>query len=215
MSANLIGSNVVIAARQFNPSVFSQIWLIRNEILAEEDFQQKNCLFSEEVVKIESNRFGLLVVPPQLQFVPRVKPEEQGEVVSAALGTIVRLLPHTPYIAVGLNLIWHILPEDHDAGAYTRSLFYVPDRSLSQAFDVPDARFGAYYSKNTVGCRMKLDVKPISWQTETGTEEVLQFAFNFHLDVPDQEPLSAIEHHLNRWNEANEEAARIVHDVAE
>ena len=42
MSSELINSNVVIAAQQFNPTVFSQIWLLRNKILRKDDWSVSN-----------------------------------------------------------------------------------------------------------------------------------------------------------------------------
>jgi len=180
MSAELIATNVVLVARQFNPSVFSQLWLVRNGIVGEEDFGT-GCIFSEEVAKIASRQFDLLVLPPQLQFIPKVVADEQGVLVKTVLGEkIVQALQATPYVAVGLNFTWHICPEGQDIGVYSRSLFCMPEKSPFREFDSADARFGTYLSKNVIDCRMKLDVKPITLPTG----EVLQFAFNFHADVP-------------------------------
>ena len=207
----LAGSNVVITAHHFNPSIFSQLWLVRNEILGEDDFAS-GCLFSDQAANVESEQFGLLVVPPQMQFVPRLPPDQQGDLVSNKVGSIVRALPHTPYKAIGLNFLWHVEPEDADVSALTRKLFYDPDRTICQLFDVADARFGAYFSKDILGCRLKLDVKPITRETKDEPRELVQFAFNFHLDLPQEanETIVAIEGDLRIWDDARMETARIV-----
>ena len=46
MPSELVNSNVVIAAQQFNPSVFSQIWLFRNNIVREDELLEGQHLFT-------------------------------------------------------------------------------------------------------------------------------------------------------------------------
>lgn len=215
MFSELVGSNLVVIAHQFNPSILSQLWLVRNGILAEEEFRE-GCLFSDQIAKIEAADFSLLVVPPQLQFNSKVPAEQQAELVATKVGRIISALPHTPYRGVGLNFHWHIAPEDGDVHALARSLFCSRDRPLSAAFDTEDARFGAYFSKDILGCRLKLDVKPITHQSEEETKEYLLFTFNFHLDIPEQEeePVEIIARHLQRWGRAKEEATRILEIAA-
>ena len=132
------------------------------------------------------------------------------------VGKMIRALPHTPYSGVGLNFVWHVQPEDADICALSRRLFYLPDSPVFQALATDDARFGAYLSKNMLGCRLKLDIKPITRRSEEETTELLQFAFNFHLDVPGEEEnvvVRMIGQQLERWNEAREEAVQIVQCV--
>ena len=60
-------ANVVIIARQFNPSIISQHWLIKNNILAEDDFEDGS-VFSPVMVNVQSKVCHILVLPDQLQF---------------------------------------------------------------------------------------------------------------------------------------------------
>ncbi len=214
MPVELVGSNLVITAHHFNPSIFSQLWLVRNSILQEDEFAP-GCVFSDQGANVEAQEFGLLVVPPQLQFVPKVPQDRQGDLVVSKVGKIVEVLPHTPFTAVGMNFFWQVEPQDADVPALTRSLFYESDRGLYRLFDTEDARFGAYFSKDVLGCRLKLDVKPIIHQTEDEPRELVQFAFNFHLDLPKEgnNIIPRIEQHLQIWDEAGAEAARIVNET--
>lgn len=209
-------SNVVVAARQFNPSIFKQLWLVKNDIVDEDDFGD-GCWFSDPAVNVETGRFGLLVVPPQLQFVPKVSPEEQERLIVEKVGAVVGALPHTPYTAVGLNFFWHLRPEVSDVPALTRRLFHVPEKPLFRQFESQDARFGGYFSKDILGCRLKLDIKPILLPSAEEEEkiEVLQFAFNFHLDVPQEgdDAVRCIHRQLEHWDEARTEATRIVEEA--
>ena len=55
-------------------------------------------------------------------------------------------------------------------------------------------------------------VTPITVDKDERQEERIQFAFNFHLDVGDQEdPVARIQGMLSRWDAVREEASRIVH----
>jgi hypothetical protein len=214
MSIQLAGSNVIIAARQFNPTVFSQLWFVRNELLAEEDFGP-GYLFSEAVVQMATPQFLMLVVPSQLQFSPNDQVEDQQALIQEKVGRIVERLPHTPYLAVGLNFVWHMRDERAGIEQLSRELFFKNDSELYRRFDAEDAKFGAYLSRNFGGCRQKLDIKPISLD-ESGLEEMqrLQFAFNFHRDLTNaEEPVRCIEEMLGRWNEARAESMRIVESL--
>jgi hypothetical protein len=214
MPSQCVGANVVVVARQFNPSVFSQLWLVRNRIVGEDEFIG-GCLFSDDVAKIESRDFGLLVIPPQLQFHPRVATEREGDLVAEKVSTIVQTLPHTPYLAVGLNFVWHIWPEDGDIHTFSRSLFLRQSGPFFDVFgDGDDSLFGAYVSKAVLGCRLRLDVKPVDVPMNEPAVRRLLFAFNFQMDVPQDNPIPPIEEHLRLWGRARDEACHIV-DVVE
>jgi hypothetical protein len=102
-------------------------------------------------------------------------------------------------------------------GRVTRELFFKPDSALFQQFDVDGANFGSYLSKESHGFRLKLDVKPMNFTiqeggTEERQEDRIQFAFNFHADLPDN-PAAQIQVLLTRWNDINLEAQAIVETV--
>ena len=58
-------SNAVIVAHQFNPSVVNQLWLVDNDIVARDDFQE-GCVFSDMVVNVNAKEFSLFISPEQL-----------------------------------------------------------------------------------------------------------------------------------------------------
>jgi len=217
MYQEFFGANVVIVAQQFNPSIVSQLWLVRHGLVAEEDFQPGS-LFMDGLVQACTRRFGLLVTPQQLQLVPLVPEEEQEELIVQTVGTLVRTLPHTPFRALGVNFTWHLVPDDGDVHALTRRLFYIPRRPVFSDFDVPDADFGAYFSKNIFGYRLKLDVKPVimpqTEESEEPPESRLQMLFNYHADLPQgDEAAETIVGLLGHWREAAEESRRIAENI--
>lgn len=210
MESKLVGRNVVVVARQFNPSVLSQHWLIKNDIVGEQEFQP-GCLFTDHVVQVTTTDFSLLLLPQQLQVVPTKDDGSEQELLRVKVGTIVARLSHTPFVAVGMNFTWTITPDGGEEGVrgLTRRLFFQPDNRIQQRFDVPNAKFGCYLSKDTLDCRLKLDMKPIVI-TENNSH-ALMAAFNYHLDLVGLDaPAEKIESMLGQWNAAKAEATDIV-----
>jgi len=122
MSVRLISSTVVIVAHHFNPSIINQLWLTRREVLGPDDFQP-DCVFTDVIVNVEAREFALFVTPDQLQFAPRGDSARQRDLVTSTLGKVVESLPHTPYVAAGLNFAWHLQPERTDVKQLSRVLF--------------------------------------------------------------------------------------------
>jgi hypothetical protein len=216
MSALSVGSNVVIAAKQFNPSIINQLWLVRNGLLGEDDFGP-GCVFSELLANVQSRDFNLLVLPEQLQFTPTVDPTEANALVTSKVGPLVRALPHTPYKALGINFFWHVLLENTDVKTLTRSLFCSEGRPIYRDFGAGDAQFGGYFSRDFHGFRLKLDVKPILLRVASldTSESRIQFAFNYHLDLPDDGAADLIQGMIQKWDLARVEAEKTVLGVQE
>lgn len=211
MTPNLIHSNAVVAAHQFNPSVVSQLWLVDNGIVLREEFEAgKGSVFSDMMVNVASEKLTMLVTPDQVQFSPTQLPPNEDGIVENRLGLFVRTLPHTPFTACGINFTW--LLEDEDVVQVAKRLFFVPESPLHHAFDVENSRFGSYMSKPALGGRLKLDIKPLTLRMPNGeSTERLQFAFNFHLDVPQANAgVEAIVGHLANWNIAFEMTREIM-----
>jgi hypothetical protein len=206
MPSELVDSNVVIAAQQFNPTVFTQVWLLRNGILREDELECLK-LFSPMAVNFDTGRFGLFVVPPQLVFAPKVPAANRQTLVEEVVGSIVRSLPHTPFAGVGLNFTLDVWPDHEDLGSVSRRLFSVPGNALFQAFEADDARLGACLSKAALDCRMTLDIKPIN----EGREKLRVFC-NFHVDIgPNTEnAVPEILQHLARWDDAMHETWAVI-----
>jgi hypothetical protein len=216
MHRELVGSSVVVVAQNFNPSVTSHLWLVRNGVVPEGDFLP-GCIFTDLLVQVRARRFSLLFTPEQFQFVPSIGEENPHALMQETIGRIVETLPHTPYRALGLNFTWHLIPGGGDVAALSRRLFFVPGRPLFRDFDVPDASFGSYLSRDLLGFRLKLDVKPVTVPPST-TEPVqrLQLLYNFHADLPEgEQAVARLQEHLCQWGEAAETAHRSVASIGE
>jgi hypothetical protein len=163
------------------------------------------------ISQINSKQFSLLTLPDRLQFTPNDVTDENGNLVTTKLGNIVTRLPHTPYSGIGLNFIWHLDPEDTGIKEFTKAIFF-HDNPLFREFDTEDARYGGYLSRNIFGCRLKLDVKPIT-TISPAKKEFLQFLFNFHLDLISDNRVQEIISLLAQWDEAKNMSSRIVRTV--
>jgi len=212
-----VDSNVVVVANQFNPSVFSQLWLTKHGLATEDEVGGDDCAFTNVFAQVITARFALVVAPNLLQLMVLPGVEDQQKLVEEKIGKVVELLPHTPFSAVGLNFRYHGKPEKGDVHSLTRGLFFVEQSPLHRAFDLPDARFGGYVSKNVLGCRLRLDVKPVFAQIEEGSppEDLLLLSFNFHHDLTQITGGTAIKTAVAKWNLARREAQSIANAVAE
>src|SRR5262245_45020620 len=105
MSLELADANVVVIARAFNPAVFGEHWLVRNELIREGDLQE-GFVFTDVFSQFQTRDFAMSVVQQRLQFAPKVPEARQQNLIIEKVGAVIRLLPHTPYTAAGLNLTW-------------------------------------------------------------------------------------------------------------
>jgi len=196
--------NSVVLARQVNPSILTPQWLMQQHLIAA-DAIRDGTLIASQLVQIRTDDFELLVIPDRLQLAPTCAPERQGELVRHILGGIVNSLPHTPYVAVGFNFNYHVFYREEDFAARIRWLFH--DNPVSASFNVPDARFGAYYSKDFSVFRLNLDIKPII-VPEQG--EAILFHFNFNRDI---NAAGIIQDTLGHWDEARHMATTLMDAV--
>jgi hypothetical protein len=216
MSFRLMEPNAIVVARQFNPSIVSQMWLVNTGIVPDGGFGDEFA-FTPVFAQVVTEQFALQIIPERLQFTPKVPVNEQKSLVTEKVGKFVRALPHTPYAAVGLNFSFHLVPDQIDVRDLTRSLFFVPDSPIHKAFDAPDAQFGGYVSRDALGCRFKLDVKPCTLKPASGGEQqFVALDFNFHRDIaPGPTAAEDVVKLLERWDEAKAIACEVVQSVAQ
>jgi hypothetical protein len=203
----LVTCNAVVVAKQLAPSILSQLWLVRNGLVREEELAQ-GCIFTPDVVQVVTKEYNLLALSNRIQFSPLRHGTRTGAMVQDHVGKIVSAMSDTPYTAVGLNMNWHVLPGTDSFAAAMERLAAPRGSSIFGAFDTPDARYGAYFSRDALGFRVKLDIKPINLANqkaggETGPEG-FQFGFNFEQKLQDAgaEAVTVILEQLSQWDAA-------------
>jgi hypothetical protein len=204
-------SNIVIIAKDFNPSIFKPLWLMKNGIFREEELQG-NIVIAPITVQVPTKNFQFVVLPDRLQMlIHRHYPDVESDITRVVGGTV-KTLPHTPYTAMGLNFTYIIAPEAEDAfDAWNRNLFASPLSNKILSSKETNARFGSYISFNVLETRLKIDIKPVkavgnletlckSWHTG---QDLVRVNFNFHIDVLNTDsPVDSVLKNLGKWTEA-------------
>lgn len=206
MPVEAVHQNSVVVANQVNPTIFTPAWLYGQAALIPQDTIEPGAIIAPQVVQIQTADFHLMVLPDRIQLTPKCEHDRQGDVVRRIMGGIVGQLPHTPYLAVGMNFAFHV----HPTSPYPqrdRELFG-RENSVGQFFAAEDARFGAYYSQNYLGCRLKLEIKP-AHHIENRADEFFAFSFNFNKPIQRETAVQEIRDLLARWDEARQLAMRI------
>lgn len=215
MSIGPATAAAVVVAQQFNPSVASQKWLYDIGLLTQADLERPFA-FTPAFAQFTGAEFSFLLLPERLQFTMLGEPAGQREILIDKLARFVREVPHTPFTALGLNLTYQIVPTAGDTTQITRRLFFVPGSPLHAEFDDDGARFGGYMSRDVLGCRLKLAVRPaIEPLVEGGPpKHFVAMDFNFHHDLTQGgDAAETIVKNLEKWDDVRDLADRIVRIV--
>jgi hypothetical protein len=207
-------AGIVLTAQSFNPSIFTETWLVGNKLLAAENFVGPR-VFSPELSQFQTAEMQVLVVPPTMQLTFGLQGEKTNPNLPCQLaGRVVELLPHTPYQALGLNFEYFVAPPNgKDFESYDRALLGTGNYRLLQEFADSDARFGRYFSKQHGKARLHLDIKPV--KAGPANKDLLQFSFNFHHDVSaisSLERAKEIQQLLGNWDSLRSYGARLASD---
>lgn len=207
------GFNVVVAATNLNPSIFSQLWLVKQKIFSESDFQTDGTVFSPLAVNVSAPGFSLTVVPDRLQlgFASAEKNDEVSLKIKRVVGKIATELPHTPFQAIGFNMGWVLLPQEgRELASLERRFFLAEKNPLAKFFKEKHSHFGCYLSKDFTAGRLKLDIKPV--RLVDGTQSI-QAAFNYHLDLEPDERVEQIHQFISMWDAAYTQANELVTEL--
>jgi hypothetical protein len=191
---SLVGRNIKVVAKGFNPPLFTEYWLKKENFVPENLEILPNAISTPQFVQISSKKFNLLVLPDQLQFnitddsilgIEFIKTLAEKE-------KELKLI----YRAMGFNFDYFVPDEDIKHG-----LFFVPANKLFQEFKVADAKYGTFISKNFENSRLSLSVKPSKALNPKGIEsDVFHYSFNYHFDLTKGDSKSIIISNLNKWN---------------
>ena len=212
MTPELKHRNVVLVANQINPTIFQQPWMIKREILLDEE--AKEFIQTPVFVQATTNSFELLVVSERVQiaFASEVSENQVSELTSTRLGNLVNALPETPYTAVGFNFNYHIEINRSDTPQITRDLFAGESSALSKIISNDRDMFGAFAITKTDHGELNLEVRPAMLEN-SNDRDVLVFKFNFNHDLKsfnDTKKIEQIHQTLSRWNDASSHAHQLI-----
>lgn len=211
----LRNTNVVIRAKQFNPTIFSQRWLIDNRIFKEDDF--KKFIFMPVVSQVSSKDFQLLVTPDILQFVllqTKTLEEEHG-IVREILAKIIDLLPHTPFTSMGFNFNWLLtLDDDEKTVSYLKNVFF-GENEFFKLFAADKTLVGSLLKVDWNEAKLTLKIQPedvhVTDAERKGVAHIgIALDFNYHFGVPEDNVSGTLIGYLNRWSEGRQYSEYIV-----
>ncbi len=186
------GGSIVLRAQAMNPSIFSQSWLIEQKLAEPGELREGKSITLPHMAQHKIQDLLMIVTPPRLQVNFQRTDDSSFGRATELVGEIAGTLPHTPYIALGINFEDRLhLPADEFSSAL-RTLFLSSSGPFAEHFSVENARFGGYFSTDVGAVRLKLDIKPAVAEDDN---EMLVFNSNFHIELQHlerQERVSAI-----------------------
>ena len=203
--------NLVIVANTFNVSIINPVWLFKNNIFTEEELNGATSL--PVMVDIATETFNLNLIPERLQLSIRPAVENKKELILAKIGKLIEALPHTPFIAAGLNFTYHVIPEDKDVGSLTRSLFCNTQSKLFEGLEASNVRFGGYISQDVLDMRYRLEAKPVARTKSKKTQEVLSISHNFNKNITHDDDHNMVLNIINKWDDAKEIAQKTTNKI--
>jgi len=170
----LDGINIVILARNYNPSIVSKEWLYNKNIVIEEAV---NFVHTPVFSLVETDQISFILSDDRLQIsLKRISPENIEGLPKIA-SKFVSALPETPYSAVGFNYRYHIPQMSFQAEV----LFSPNDIKLKELF-AEDYKLGGvvlFKFKNFV---VRMNATPVR-----GEDARIVVDFNFHSDCHNSE----------------------------
>lgn len=181
MQKILQGQSVIFLAKNFNPSILSSHWLIKNNIVKEEDIIKGASFFTPNVINLTTEKFELIVDNERLQLSTKGDEAVFEDIIVNVLMKLVTLLPETPYRAMGINFLWEGLGDKEELLEIDRTLINdkLPAKSLFQG---NDEVFGISMSKQFLGSELNFDIKPYNFY-KNSKDFRLRFIFNYHIDI--------------------------------
>lgn len=205
--------SIVILGQNFNPTIFNRYWLVHNKFFRNDEIHPSST-FTPVLSNVVTNNIQLIVVPQQLQFNLLDNTIDFKEQIINVLIPIIKRLKEIPYTAIGINFTWNAIDDDKDITLLSRELFGIKESQLHKNFKAKDSKFGTYLSKDFKGSRLKLDIKPTKELSQIPIEgERLTFAFNFHIDLTNQNPYAKIVQYLKHWEKYHNESYKIINSI--
>ena len=123
----LSGANIVILARNYNPSIVSKDWLHEKNIVRE---TVTNFVHTPPLSVVETEQISFVLDENRLQISLKSITTESIESLPEIAAGFVSCLPETPFVAVGFNYSYNIPKET----SRLKTLFALDDTKLKELF---------------------------------------------------------------------------------
>nr|QNO49448.1 hypothetical protein OCBBGKCP_00005 [Methanosarcinales archaeon ANME-2c ERB4]QNT35662.1 hypothetical protein GNCGGNMO_00024 [uncultured Methanosarcinales archaeon] len=172
MEAKLRRADIVLIASAHNPSIMAPQWLKDESLILEEP---SHFVHTPDLAIFESESFSLVVDHHRLQIA--VKKQDTGSLESLAniVSNYVKLLPHIPYKALGLNFVWTI--EVDDGEELPKIELNINKNDLMSIFGGTEVSCGGIIYTRKESYMLKVVIEP-----QGGGTLVHNFNYNYELE---------------------------------
>ena len=194
----LRSANIIILARNYNPSIVSKEWLYQKNIIKE---PVANFIHTPPLSLVETERVSFVLDEDSLRISLKTVSSEGIEALPNIATKFVSCLPETPFKAVGFNYGYHIAKES----SRLEALFSPNSAKLKELFS------GSYEIGEVVifsfkGFSVRMRAFP---SREEATK--IPIDFNFHSDSQD---VKAVEERLRLYPQTLEKAEGVLRGLS-
>ena len=165
----LRGTNIVILARNYNPSIVSKEWLYEKNIVKE---TVTNFVHTPPLSVVETERISFVLDENRLQISLKSITTESVESLPKIAACFVSCLPETPFVTIGFNYSYNIPKET----SRLKTLFALDDTKLKELFS-ENCEVGLIVSFPFKAFIVRMTAPPIRGKITRITMD-----FNFHSD---------------------------------
>ena len=169
--STLINTNIVVLAKNHNPTIVTKDWLKLRRIV--EDKENITKFTHTPVISfVETENFRFIVDPDRLQILITKINEENIKNLPIITEKYINQLPETPYTAIGLNYNYNIELQ----AEYLKNIFSPDENKFKKLFS-NEYRLGSTIIFNYENFIVKIDLNPLF-----NEKEKIAANFNFHCD---------------------------------
>lgn len=182
---SILGIKNIVLIGTFNVNNFDKYFFIKNKIVTEEAILPGS-IFDPVggVIQLVTDKFNIVISLQQI-IISATKLDDNSDGTDSIMSQILICGGITNTTALGINFHWFLSDDQISFAELSRKFFYNDKiKVFEKFFNTDDSMFGAYASTQFKDARLKLDVKPniINNTLTKSTQNVLNFAFNFHFD---------------------------------
>ena len=192
------GANIVILARNYNPSIVSKEWLYEKNIVRE---AVTNFVHTPPLSLVETERISFVLNESRLQISLKSVTPENIEILPRIATSFVSCLPETPFTSIGLNYIYYVPKES----SRVKTLFALDDTKLKEVFS-ENCEVGVI-----VSFPFKEFIVRMSTPPSRGGAARVTIDFNFHSDCREVEQ---VKERLKLHSQTMEKAEEILRGLS-
>lgn len=191
----LKNSNIVILAKNYNPSIVSKEWLKEKKVIEENAVKFTHTpVFS----LVQTDNFTFILDPDRLQISVNNSAIENIDNLPKVAERFIAHLPETPYTAVGFNFLFHL----NNVKNSFKSIFKNDETKFTKLFSAEYKLGGAVYFKHDEFVS-RVQITPVD------TNQLIA-DYNFHFDGAGIDKLKLA---LAKYSTAKDKALAIMKEL--